>query len=93
MKTFTIIAGILYALTTTAVGLAGTAAAAPTGGSSAGDVVKSLEAQGYSVQINGSATVPLSQCLVTGVHGDAVKKDPTQFSTVYVDVSCPPSNN
>jgi hypothetical protein len=93
MKKFTITAGVICALATTAVGFAGAAAAAPTGGSSAADIVKSLEAQGYSVQINGSVTVPLSQCLVTGVHGDTAKKDPTQFSTVYVDVSCPPSNN
>jgi hypothetical protein len=93
MKKFTIMAGILCALATTAVGWAGAAPAAPTGGSSAADVVRSLEAQGYSVQINGSVTASLSQCLVTGVHGDTVKKDPTQFSTVYIDVSCPPSNN
>jgi hypothetical protein len=92
MKTLTVTAGILCALATTAIGHASVAVATPTGGSSAGDVVKLLEAQGYSVQINGSVTVPLSQCLVTGIHGDTVKKDPTQFSTVYVDVSCPPNN-
>jgi hypothetical protein len=93
MKKFTITAGILCALATTTMVLAGAAAAAPTGGASAADIVKSLETQGYSVQINGSVTAALSQCLVTGVHGDTLKKDPTQFSTVYVDVSCPPSNN
>jgi hypothetical protein len=93
MKTFTITTATLGALATTAVVLASAAAAAPTGGSSAADVVKSLQAQGYSVQINGSVTASLSQCLVTGVHGDTGTKDPTQFSTVYVDVSCPPSNN
>jgi hypothetical protein len=86
-------------LAAAAPGLAGTAAAAPTGSSSAGDVVNSLQSQGYSVQINGSATAPLSDCRVTGVHGvpntDGAgrRSDPTQFTTVYVDVSCPPSNN
>jgi len=75
------------------------ATAAPTGGTSAADTVKNLQSQGYSVQLNGTATGPLAQCTVTGVHGlsntDAAgnRVDPTQFTTVYVDISCPPSNN
>jgi hypothetical protein len=64
------------------------AAAAPTGGSNAADTVKSLQGQGYSVQVNGSVTAPLSQRIVTGVHGGAAR-----FTTAYVDVCCPPSNN
>jgi hypothetical protein len=93
MKKFTVTAATAGALAATALGLAGAAAAAPTGGSSAADTVKSLQAQGYNVQLNGSVTAPLSQCLVTGVHGDSPRTDPTQFTTVYVDVSCPPPNN
>ncbi|MDT5371875.1 MAG: hypothetical protein QOC62_6306 [Mycobacterium sp.] len=94
MKRFTITAATVGALAVTALGLAGSAAAAPTGDSSASDTIRSLQAQGYSVQLNGSVTSALSQCLVTGVHGEpAGRPDPTQFTIVYVDVSCPPSNN
>jgi hypothetical protein len=93
MKKFTVTAATVGALGATALGLAGAAAAAPTGGSSASDTVRSLQAQGYNVQLNGSVTSALSQCIVTGVHGDSGRPDPTQFTTVYVDVSCPPSNN
>ena len=81
-----------------ALGLAVTATAAPTGGSSAGHTIKSLQDQGYSVQLNGTAAVPLSQCAVTGVHGlsdsDAAGKrvNPAQFTTAYVDISCPSNN-
>jgi hypothetical protein len=77
------------------VGSAGDAAAAPTGGTSAADIVKTLNDMGYAVQINGSANQPLSQCSVTGVHGisntDAAGHQivPDQFSTAYVDVGCP----
>ena len=93
MKKFTITTSIFGALAATALGLAGAAAAVSTG-SSAADTVSSLQAQGYNVQLNGSATAPLSQCAVTGVHGDSPGRiDSTQFTTVYVDLSCPPSNN
>lgn len=91
MNPFTI-AATIGALATTALGLAGTTAAAPTG-SSAADTINSLQAQGYNIQLNGSATAALSQCTVTGVHGDVSRNDPTQFTTVYVDISCPTSNN
>jgi len=70
-------AGLLAA---TAVGVASVATAAPTGTSSAADTVKSLEADGYTVQINGAATSPLSECMVTAVHPG---------TTVYVDITCP----
>ena len=69
MGKFIVTAGVLGALAATTLGCAGSAAAAPTGAASAGDTVKSLQAQGYNVQINGSVTSPLSECLVTGVHG------------------------
>jgi hypothetical protein len=63
-----------------ALGFAAGAAASPTGVGSAADTVKSLEADGYTVQINGAATRSLSECTVTGVHPG---------STVYVDIACP----
>jgi len=94
MVKFTVTAGVLGALAATTLGWADSAAAAPTGAGSAADSIKSLQAQGYNVQINGSVTSSLSECLVTGVHGvPATRTDSTQFSTVYVDVSCPPSND
>jgi hypothetical protein len=97
INTFTITTATVGALAATALGLAGAAAAAPTGGGNAQDTVTSLQAQGYSVQLNGTATDPLSQCTVTDVHGLAdsnvnsagARIDPTKFTTVYVDISCP----
>jgi hypothetical protein len=63
-----------------ALGFAAHAGAAPTGVGSAADTVKELQADGYTVQVNGAANGPLSQCTVTGVHPG---------STVYVDIACP----
>jgi hypothetical protein len=89
MKMFaltTITAGALAAI---ALGLAGPAAAAPAGPSSAVDTVKSLQAEGYSVQLNGIVYGPLSECPVTGVHPDPTGSvNQAQFTTVYVDISC-----
>lgn len=81
-----------------AVGLAGTAAASTsTGGGNAGDTVANLQKQGYSVQLNGSVSAPLSQCTVTDVHGasalPAGQSSAMSSTTVYVDVSCPDLNN
>ena len=75
-----------------AVGLAGVAVAAPTGGMKAPDVVRDLTEAGYSVQVNGANGVALSQCTVTGVHGVPVGTQVTaqRFTTVYVDVECEP---
>lgn len=78
-----------------ALACAGVATAAPTGGANAGDTVTTLQSQGYSVQINGTASVPLSRCTVTDVHGLPNAADPgqrgsgNQLTTVYVDISCP----
>jgi hypothetical protein len=98
MKKCTIVTATIATLAATTVGFAGGASAAPTGTLSAADTVESLQAEGYSVQTNGAATEPLSQCTVTGVHGldktDSAGRrlDPTQFATVYVDISCPSDN-
>jgi hypothetical protein len=94
MKQFTVTAATFGALAAAALGLAGAAAAAPSGAASAADTVRSLQAEGYNVQLNGSVTGPLKECTVTGVHGDSAGPlDPTQFNTVYVDVSCPSFTN
>jgi hypothetical protein len=58
--------------------------------------IDALKAQGYNVVLNGAPVYPLSGCKVTGVEGlrDSNSKaggdrvDPTQFDTVYVDISC-----
>jgi hypothetical protein len=87
----TVILGTVAAAT---LGLAGTAAAAPTGGSNAADAVNQLKAQGYNVQINGDQNAPLSECTVTQVSGlsgtNSAGKPltPAQAGTVYVSVSC-----
>ncbi len=47
---------------------------------------------GYNVQLNGTVSGPLSQCIATGVHGVA-DSNPTVFTTAYVDVSCPSSDD
>lgn len=78
-------------------GVASAAASAPTGTRSASDTVADLEAKGHHVQINGSASAPLSACKATGVHGlndsnldsSGNRIDDDRFSTVYVDVVCP----
>ena len=94
MKKLTIITTTVGALATTALGLAGTAAAAPLGGSSASDTINNLRARGYVVEINGTASVPLARCISTGVHGlpttaPGRPADAANVTTVYVDISCP----
>ena len=83
---FTVAAATTF--TAAALGLAGTAVAAPTGRGNAADAVKELQAEGYNLQINGSVTDPLSACATTGVHG-VLPTTGSSFTTVYVDVSCP----
>ena len=99
MRNLAIATGTAGAIAAVALGFAGVAGAAPAGPGSASDVVKSLQDQGYNVMLNGSTSGgPLSACSVTGIHpagsnpADASGRA-TQFSTVYVDISCPSSNN
>ncbi|TDZ93603.1 hypothetical protein CCUG60885_03206 [Mycobacteroides salmoniphilum] len=56
------------------------------GGGNAADTVQHLQGHGYSVQLNGIADAPLSQCVATDVTG--IPSDETVFTTVYVTVSC-----
>ena len=103
MKNFTIHTAAVGTLMAAALGLAGAAAAAPFGGASAAYVIQTLEAEGYNVQLNEilPPDVPLSECTATDVHGlsdsnidsAGLRIDPTQFTTVYVDVVCTSSDD
>ena len=77
------------ALAAAAVSLAG-AASAVTAGGRADDAVNTLQSQGYSVQINGAATAPLSACAVTNVSGLSVSEPSAGGTpTAYVEIACP----
>jgi hypothetical protein len=94
MKKFALSVGTAAVLAAAALGLAGPAAAAPAGPGSASDVIKQLQEEGYSVQLNGDRTAPLSECNVLGVNPSVSgPASPTEFTTVYVNISCPPRNN
>jgi hypothetical protein len=41
---------------------------------------------------HGTVSGPLSQCIATGVHGLS-SNDPTVFTTAYVDITCPSSDD
>ena len=97
----TIIIGSLVAgaLTLSGIGMAATAAAAPGGGSNAQDTVSRLTSQGYNVALNhngGWSDVPLSECVVNGIHGlvsgvpqgQPLPPEQQGAQTVYVDVGC-----
>jgi hypothetical protein len=94
MKLMNIVVGVAGTLAAVAVGSAHAATAAPMSGTAA-DVVKALQDQGYTVQFNGTANGPLSNCGVTGVHGQTMMMTMAAANpgTVYVDLSCPSSNN
>ncbi len=93
MKTFAIVSGAAAVLAAALLNTTGVAAAAPSGLGSASDVVDSLEAQGYNVMVNGAVDGPLSQCGVTAVHNPDTSGRASGFTTVYVDVDCPPTNS
>jgi hypothetical protein len=67
----------------------------------AGDTISQLHAWGYHVVLNGVGKDAgyldereKSACQVTGFHPTVSGPLPSgQFQTVYVDMSCPPSNN
>jgi hypothetical protein len=95
---FAIAWGLLCALVIAGFIFAGSAGAAPSGDGSAGEVMKSLQAQGYNVMINGTQTGLPSACAVTGMHNpagpDAIGEMgyAEKSTTVYIDISCPSSN-
>jgi hypothetical protein len=96
LKTFAISVAYAGAVAACTLGLAWPATAAPSGFGNAQETVDALKAQGYNVIINGATVFPLSSCKVIGVEGlnnsnvnsVGARIDPTQFDTVYVDVSC-----
>ena len=67
----------------------------------AGDTVSQLQTWGYTVMLNGVGKDAgylddreKSACQVLGIHPTVNGPLPSgQFQTVYVDMSCPPSNN
>jgi hypothetical protein len=95
-NTFALAVAVLGTFTATTLGLASSAAAAPSGFGNAEDTMNALQSQGFDVVLNGAAVYPLSGCKVTGIEGlnssniDASGRriDPTKFDTVYVDISC-----
>jgi hypothetical protein len=90
------------ALASAALGLAGTASAAPSGPSSADATVSQLRAQGYTVILNRTGTAPVTQCTVTAVRpGQTFSRTDSgapganhdlvttvMATTVFVDVAC-----
>ncbi len=80
-KTMLVAATMIGGLAAAALGLAGTAAAdAP-----AAETIAGLQAEGYSVQMNGGGSQPLSECTISGVHGASASN---VGGTVYVDMAC-----
>lgn len=84
------------ALAAAALGVAGTAAAAPVSHNSAAEAISQLEQMGYTVAVNvvnGPSSSLMSECSVSGVHGRAGTDSQGQplapAGTVYVDVHCP----
>ncbi|QEN16205.1 hypothetical protein ACRDU6_29045 [Mycolicibacterium sp. ELW1] len=73
----------------------------PSFGPYAGDTIGQLQAWGYIVVLNGVGKDAgyldereKSACQVTGIHPTVSGPSPSgQFQSVYVDMSCPPSNN
>ena len=80
MKKFIISAATFGVLAGSPMGLAGTAWA-----STADAVIKGLQADGYTVAINGSPTAPLTACTVTAVN----KLDNGATTSASVDIACP----
>lgn len=87
MKTLMMTIACAGGLAAVALGLAGTASAA---GTRADDTVNGLAAQGYSVQLNGAGSAPLSACTVSNVSGVSAEALAAGSNpTVVVDVACP----
>jgi hypothetical protein len=101
MRKITIAPIIGCVLSAAALASAASAAAVPSS-TSAPDIVKMLQDQGYTVQFNGTVPGPLSNCSVDGVHGLTImmtpdgnlmmKMDSANHGTVFVDVSCTTNN-
>ena len=95
MKTLiSITAGVAAILTSGALSLAPAASAVPLEGGQADVVVSTLQARGFTVQINGSVPNGLSRCTVTSINGlrgteaggEPINRDAA--TTVFVSVDC-----
>ena len=97
---YLVVAGLTAGiLTSSAVGLAAVASAAPTGPSQVDQTVEQLKADGYNVTINRTGDKPLSECTVRSVRpgqtfstqdsrgGGSINTTVTS-KTVYLDVAC-----
>ena len=92
----------LAAVTLVSLSIATTAQAAPAGRAAADQLVMQLQAQGNTVVVNRTGTLPLSQCTVTGVRPGhtysrydsgypGAQSDPMTTitsMTVYLDAQC-----
>lgn len=104
MKKTTVTSVFIGVLAASALGSSATAAADPALNGNAADVVKMLQDHGYNVQFNMPSNMTLSRCTVDGVHGLPLTMTPdgnlmmmmaptSGVGSVFVDLSCPPSNN
>ena len=94
MKRHTRVMAAAGAIAGSVLGFASPVTAAPTNVGSAQDTINRLQGLGYNVQLNGTKSAPLSDCKVIGVWpGDPGTAAPTHFTTIWVDISCPPTNN
>ncbi|TPG32005.1 hypothetical protein [Mycolicibacterium hodleri] len=95
MKKIAITAAAIGALAAGSLGLSATASAIPLTGGPADAAVRALETEGYTVRINQTISVPLSQCTVLGVSGlrgtedDGALRDPSRLNVATLDVNCP----
>ena len=90
------------AIAVTALGLAGSAGAAPSGPTTAAQTVSNLQARGFHVILNKVGTAPLEECVVNAVRpGQTYSRmdsgapgamndivTTVTAKTVYVDVEC-----
>jgi hypothetical protein len=96
LRTITLAAGALAA---TALGMAGTANAAPSGPSTVEQTIGQLKSDGYNVIVNRVGAAPLADCTINNVRpGQTITQQDTRggssivttviSKTVYVDVAC-----
>ncbi len=99
MKTYVVVSLTATTIAASAVALAATANAAPSGPSTVDQTVRTLEASGYNVIVNRSGAAPLSQCTVNAVRpgqthsttdsrGGSSLNTTVTSKTVYLDVTC-----
>jgi hypothetical protein len=104
MKMMTVTSVFIGVLVAAAVASSASAAADPALNGNAADVVKMLQDHGYNVQFNMPSNMSLSRCTIDGVHGLPLTMTPdgnlmmmmaptSNVGSVFVDLSCPPSNN